>query len=114
MQSRLDIGFIAGIGVSFVGAALILLDGAGILAAPSWFPAALLPAVGALIWRLGGASIVATASWVVPLAILLWIGFEVVPRPFGFALIAAGWLWFVAMILSERAATTWYGLLGIR
>jgi hypothetical protein len=93
-----DIGLIAVVGVSATGAALILLDDAGILAAPPWIPVALLPVVGALIWRLGRASMVATASWVVPLTILMWVGFEVVPWPFGFVLVAGGWLGFVAMI----------------
>lgn len=109
-----DIGLIQVVGVSVVGGALMVLDDAGILAAPSWMPVALLPVVGALIWRLGGASIVATASWVVPLAVLLWVGFEVVPWPFGLVLVAAGWLCFVAMILSHDAAAAWYRLLGLR
>ena len=93
---------------------VLVMDAVGLLAVPRWLPIAALPAVGAVIWRLGGASITAIASWLLPLAALLYLGFVVLNPPLDGVVIAAGYLWFVAMILSRRMGAAWYRLIWLR
>jgi hypothetical protein len=72
--------------------------------------AIVLPIGGGLSWIMSGSSLLAVASWAIPLAVMLWVGLESTDRLLGFAFLVIGWLWWCALMMSERAIRLWYRL----
>lgn len=112
-MDRRSRGDLAAAGLALLVFAPIVLDLLGVWAMPRLLPVVLMPVIGAAIWRLGGAPVLAIASWVIPLAALLFLGYGVADVPLDAILIAGGYLWFVAMILTERVPAAWYRALGL-